>query len=215
MDAMQDTFVRLLRYIHRLTEAAPSSLLYRIATNVCLNQLRSERRRPQSSDKEALLSIACFDRHEELSAQVGLSVSGVRKRLRALGELPEQQAQGLLQDPYVRSRMEELQISNQEILQAYPPEAMAQRIRWRLEKTHKERKALLLPRLVPAAGFAALLVVAGLLLVTLYPSVRRPGETQEITRLKGMKPHLMIYRKTPAGAEALAENSLVRPGEVL
>ena len=42
-DAMQDTFVRVLRYRDRLASTAPSSLLYTIATNVCLNRLRSSR----------------------------------------------------------------------------------------------------------------------------------------------------------------------------
>lgn len=40
-DAMQDTFVKLLRHKDRLQEIGPSSLLYTIATNVCLNKIRS------------------------------------------------------------------------------------------------------------------------------------------------------------------------------
>jgi RNA polymerase sigma-70 factor (ECF subfamily) len=61
LDAMQETFVRLLRNRERLQASGPSSLLYRIATNVCLNLLRSERRRPQVGDEELLLSIASLD----------------------------------------------------------------------------------------------------------------------------------------------------------
>jgi RNA polymerase sigma-70 factor (ECF subfamily) len=68
VDAMQDTFVRVLRYGDRLHGKAPSSLLYTIATNVCLNAIRSRGR----------------DRSE--AAQSGLSVSGVRKRLGRLRE---------------------------------------------------------------------------------------------------------------------------------
>jgi RNA polymerase sigma-70 factor (ECF subfamily) len=45
VDAMQDTFVRILRSGERLDGRAPSSLLYTTATNVCLNVLRSRRRR--------------------------------------------------------------------------------------------------------------------------------------------------------------------------
>ncbi len=127
LDAMQETFVRLLRHRDRLTDAGPSSLLYRIATNVCLNVLRGERRRPRSGGEELLQSIASLDDHpersaaravleqlfggerestrtiavlhyvdnltlEETAAQVGLSVSGVRKRLRGL------RAKGLAQE---------------------------------------------------------------------------------------------------------------------
>ena len=119
LDAMQDTFVQVLRHAERLTAEAPSSLLYRIATNTCLNILRGEKRKPVSGKEELLMEIASVDEHEERSvtrafldelfsrekastrtiavlhfvdrltleetaAEVGLSVSGVRKRLGAL-----------------------------------------------------------------------------------------------------------------------------------
>lgn len=119
LDAMQDTFVQLLRHRSRLTADAPCSLLYRIATNICLNVLRTEKRKPVGGRDELLMEIACVDEHEERSlaraflddlfsqekastrmiavlhyvdrftleqtaAEVGLSISGVRKRLRAL-----------------------------------------------------------------------------------------------------------------------------------
>lgn len=121
LDAMQETFVKLIRYRDRLTAAAPSSMLYCIATNVCLNMMRAARRRPASAGDEALEQIAssddvearALDRHllddifgrerastrtmavlhyvdgmtlEEVARHVGLSVSGVRKRLRILKE---------------------------------------------------------------------------------------------------------------------------------
>ena len=119
VDAMQDTFVQVLRREKALDARAPSSLLYTIATNVCLNVLRSERSRPRSSGDAMLETIAGTDdpaggalvRHvlerifekeqpstramavmhfvdgltyEEVASEVGLSVSGVRKRLRTL-----------------------------------------------------------------------------------------------------------------------------------
>lgn len=43
-DAMQDTFLRLIQRRDQLNGDAPSSLLYTIATHVCLNRLRSNRR---------------------------------------------------------------------------------------------------------------------------------------------------------------------------
>ncbi len=119
LDAMQDTFVNVLRHRKRLHTAALSSLLYRIATNVCLNILRSEKRRPFALDQDILQEIACADEPaeqilyrdilnsifrrekpstreiavlhyvdgltlEQVSKEVRLSVSGVRKRLRQL-----------------------------------------------------------------------------------------------------------------------------------
>jgi RNA polymerase sigma-70 factor (ECF subfamily) len=58
LDAMQDVFVNLLRARRRIDGEAPASLLMRMATNVCLNQLRSERRRPEDPDDAVLLAIA-------------------------------------------------------------------------------------------------------------------------------------------------------------
>ena len=57
-DAMQDVFVALLRHQDRLQDEAPAALLLRVATNVCLNRLRTERRRPEDADDEKLLQIA-------------------------------------------------------------------------------------------------------------------------------------------------------------
>lgn len=117
MDACQDVFVRLLERRDSLDARYPSSLLYTIATNVCLNRIRA--RRPTTSDDEVLHKIATaenpggrsearltlarlFGRHpdstrtiavlhyldgltlEQVAEHVGLSVSGVRKRLRGL-----------------------------------------------------------------------------------------------------------------------------------
>ena len=120
-DAMQETFMRILRPGNTLHASYPSSLLYRIATNVCLNMLRSRRRRPTVSAEPFIENIAGRERMEdrildsylletvfsgaaegtrtaaemlylegrtlaETAAQVDLSVSGVRKRLRCLRE---------------------------------------------------------------------------------------------------------------------------------
>lgn len=119
LDAMQDVFVELLRRQASLEHYAPSSLLYTIATNVCLNRIRKRKRRGETNGDEILETIAgdggpeertlaghfldrVFSREpestrtiamlhyvdgltlEETAAQVGLSISGVRKRLRAL-----------------------------------------------------------------------------------------------------------------------------------
>jgi RNA polymerase sigma-70 factor (ECF subfamily) len=126
LDAMHDVFVELLRRQTTLEETAPAALLMRVATNVCLNRLRFDRRHPVDRDDEVLLQIAAqpedadggggpegrlgarrfldrlFAREqpstltiavlhhvdhltlEEVAREVGLSVSGVRKRLRTL-----------------------------------------------------------------------------------------------------------------------------------
>ena len=45
-----DVFVQVISNADQLADQAPSSLLFRIATNVCLNRLRTRRRRPEDSD---------------------------------------------------------------------------------------------------------------------------------------------------------------------
>jgi len=71
LDAMQDCFVKLLRDSGRLTGDSPSSLLYRIATNVCLNALRADRT-GRTDGAEELDSLAAVGDVEE---------TGVAKRL--------------------------------------------------------------------------------------------------------------------------------------
>jgi RNA polymerase sigma factor (sigma-70 family) len=122
-DAMQDVFVSVLNHEASLDESAPAGLLLRIATNVCLNKLRTQRRRPETPDDELLMRIAASGPDsdgqlsargmlarlfggeaalaassrtiavmhlldgmtlEEVAAEAGMSVSGVRKRLRTL-----------------------------------------------------------------------------------------------------------------------------------
>lgn len=118
-DAMHDVFVQILSHEGQLADQAPSSLLFRIATNVCLNRIRTRKRRPEDGDPTMLVEIAeqtdpharsaarsildVLFRHEpedtaliavlhlvdrmtleEVAAEVGMSVSGVRKRLAKL-----------------------------------------------------------------------------------------------------------------------------------
>lgn len=120
-DAMQDVFVQLIKKKDSLTMDAPSSLLYTIATNTCLNIIRKSKKTPECESDEILAIVAGYDdpekmvltNHfldrlfgteksstktiavlhyvdgytlEETAEQVGLSVSGVRKRLRKLRE---------------------------------------------------------------------------------------------------------------------------------
>ena len=54
LDAMQDVFVQVLRHQDKLNARYPSSLLYRIATNTCLNILRGAKRRRDISNDELL-----------------------------------------------------------------------------------------------------------------------------------------------------------------
>lgn len=114
VDAMHDTFVKVLRQGE--LDHVGSSWLYTVATNTCLNVIRTKTRHPEHSD-QLLERIAVapderwqlrlvidriFEREQpstrtmavmhlvdgmtlqETADAVGLSVSGVRKRLRTL-----------------------------------------------------------------------------------------------------------------------------------
>jgi len=118
-DAMQETFLKVLRAQHGLRADYPSSLLYRIATNVSLNAMRSVSRRREVDSVEILETLPGADAMEtrmldtmlveqvfagvkdstrraaeihyrdgatleETAENVGMSVSGVRKRLDGL-----------------------------------------------------------------------------------------------------------------------------------
>src|SRR5262245_63335006 len=61
LDACQDVFLRVLERQARLHAQYPSSLLYRIATNVCLNRIRDRRRKPETAEEERLEQIASAD----------------------------------------------------------------------------------------------------------------------------------------------------------
>jgi RNA polymerase sigma-70 factor, ECF subfamily len=118
VEAMHDVFLALQDGRGRLEDRGLSSLLYRMATNRCLNLLRNQRRRPEdpgdlvdriahAPDVEeqgltrlilhrifgaepastrllAVLHLVDGLTLEEVAAEVGLSVSGVRLRLRTL-----------------------------------------------------------------------------------------------------------------------------------
>ena len=120
LDAAQDVFVQVVRHQDRLDPAAPASLLWKITTRVCLNALRTAKRRPEGAveghdlidqiahlqpeptvrrmidqifarepDSTRLIAVLHFVDGmtlEETAAEVGMSVSGVRKRLRTLKE---------------------------------------------------------------------------------------------------------------------------------
>lgn len=61
-DAMQDVFVQVLRRDSLVVEH-PSSLLYRIATNICLNHIRDRKRLREDRDDDLLLRIADAEDH--------------------------------------------------------------------------------------------------------------------------------------------------------
>jgi RNA polymerase sigma-70 factor (ECF subfamily) len=69
-DAMQEVFLKVLLARDRLTGTFPSALLYRMATNLCLNRIRDERR-PGAGDCREILHRLSFVSNPEDSAIAG------------------------------------------------------------------------------------------------------------------------------------------------
>jgi len=119
LDAMQDVFTKVLMRKENLKGMYPSSLLFRMATNVCLNMIRAQKSHLDISKEGLLAQIAFIDDSEdrmmikntldrifrkekkstreiavlhfvdgmtlkEVAHEVGLSLSGVRRRIRDL-----------------------------------------------------------------------------------------------------------------------------------
>jgi RNA polymerase sigma-70 factor (ECF subfamily) len=121
LDAMQEVFTKLMISQKRLKGIYPSSLLFRISTNVCLNMIRDQKshRSIDNDSEDVFFQLASYDEGEdrlivrdlldrlfrkekqstreiatlhfvdgmtlqEVADEVGLSLSGVRKRIREL-----------------------------------------------------------------------------------------------------------------------------------
>lgn len=67
-DAMQEVFVNLLSHRSRLKDAYPSALLYRMATNTCLNMIRDERRLERRDARDSLLNMPFFESPDRAAA---------------------------------------------------------------------------------------------------------------------------------------------------
>jgi len=63
-DAMHEVFLKVLSNRNRLTGTYPSSLLYRIATNVCLNRLRNESKHTIGKYLDILQKSSFFEKQE-------------------------------------------------------------------------------------------------------------------------------------------------------
>lgn len=145
----------------------------------------------------------------------------------ALGELPsEEEARvrtALARDGGLRDRLDALRESDRRILAAYPVEDMAAAIRGKLRAEPSTARGFARERAIrrfPPLAFA-LPVAASILLFLSFlvarerilPSYASTGA--EVTRLKGVKTHLTVYRKAADGAEEISDGETARPRDVL
>jgi hypothetical protein len=135
-----------------------------------------------------------------------------------LGELPAADADrvraALETDPGLRVRLAEMEKSDREILDAYPPARVAERIleRSRGERLKERRRTSPFLIAVPAA---AVLLVMFAAFGAREGAFAFLGAGSEATRLKGGAPHLTLFRKTDAGAEEVRDGTQARQKDVL
>lgn len=140
------------------------------------------------------------------------------------GELPPAEAEALRRrleaEPGGLERLEALDASNRQILRDHPPEAVAREVARRARQAAGDRALASRPW---PRRLGLVLVPAGLVaaaLLTTVPPPHPPPTAQtaaEITRSKGLRPGLFIYRQlaAPTGAEELADGARVRAGDTL
>ena len=71
-DAMHEVFLKILSNQNRLTGEYPSALLYRIATNVCLNRIRNERKHSLNEYLDILYNTSFFENKETNNSAINL-----------------------------------------------------------------------------------------------------------------------------------------------
>jgi hypothetical protein len=138
------------------------------------------------------------------------SAANLRSNLEATGQI---------------GRLAEIEASNAAILAAHPPAVVFEEVRKRLAQrevpgsstSHKGHRWLPWSSLL----FGATAIAALALVIRPAPKPGEnathtaPSEGPEIITLKGLRPHLIIYKKTASGPARLTDKSPVHPGDTL
>jgi len=124
-----------------------------------------------------------------------------------LGELDAAQErtvrEALTEDAILRERLTALEESDRQILSDYPARRVVPSIQERARQTvPSQRRAWARPFVMALSTAAVALVVLSFFVAP-------------ATRLKGLSPHLSVFRKTPTGAEEIVSGTLARRGDVL
>jgi hypothetical protein len=136
-----------------------------------------------------------------------------------LGELDDDKRRELESDPEVKRRVSELEASNQQVLKQYDPATMARQIQARYDRAHGgEKKG---PRIIPFRPRAVALVAAAALVmavsgVAIFRSTAVPDQHRPDTvRMKGLEPHLRIYRKADGESELLSDGAVASARDLI
>ena len=142
-----------------------------------------------------------------------------------LGELPSELEakvkKQLESDESARTRLAALEESNREILATYPSAVQARQIEQKYEEKYgrqeKRKREPLHPKL---RTFAYALSTAALILIILIPlriALKQSGPDREMEgiRPKGIKPHLVVYRKRGDEIKRLEREDKVAQGDII
>jgi anti-sigma factor RsiW len=146
-----------------------------------------------------------------------------------LGELSEEKLlmvqQELGRDQELRARLEALRRSDTEIRAAWPAEKVVPAIRERLLRQQADAvprepdpvaPSRPRPRSVDAhRNLAWIMPIAATVVLVLGFFLLRESILPDQTRMKGLAPHLTVFRKTAGGVEQLGAGSAARRGDVL
>jgi hypothetical protein len=132
----------------------------------------------------------------------------------AAGDLPENHARAVRErlGPALDVELAKIEQHNAELLAQHPPERVAREIERRFA-TRAATPRTPLPVWLATAAAAACAVTLWL--------AREPAATSGKPELveqvaeRGLRPHLLVYRKTPQGAERLTDHAQVRGGDIL
>jgi hypothetical protein len=156
-------------------------------------------------------------------------ISELRLERYALGELSREEKlktqDSLESDETLRARLSELERSDRDIIEKYPPRSMSPLILKRLSEsahdasraTHRRRLGRRLPRAIEwSVGIAAVFLVS-LSIYAFRPGTMPAisGSGGDIVRAKGVSSHLLLFRKSQAGAEQLADGAVTQKGDLL
>lgn len=142
-----------------------------------------------------------------------------------LGELPEPDGErlrrALRSDPSLQARIDALAGSDERIAADYPAAWLGGAIRQRLGDAAPDawpRRRLVRWSFPVATAAAALVLVMSIPRAPAGSAaygVAGAAPTERVKGMKGIKPSLLIYRRTAGGTEMLADGAIARPGDLL
>jgi anti-sigma factor RsiW len=136
----------------------------------------------------------------------------------ALGELPPEELAAararLAEEPGGPERLAALEADSRATLERLPPQAVAREVAARASRKEAPRPSPW--RLAPAWGLVPALAAVALFMVA-RPSEHTAGGVAPVeeTRIKGLKPRLVVHRQAAGGSEPLTDGAVAAAGDVV